>query len=58
MSMDKQIVEAADDVLELCMPEKMSKQEALDFLEGVIERLESSAEALREEIQNDEDDKK
>lgn len=54
--MDPQIDEAVDAVEALCAPDLMSKPEALEFLESVIERLKSSCEALREEIANEEGD--
>jgi hypothetical protein len=51
--MDELIEQAVEKVEEMCEPKKMpSKKTAVDFLEGVIERLQSSVEALREEIEN------
>lgn len=41
---------AVEFVEELCEPQKMSQTDALDFLEGVVARLQSSIEALKEEI--------
>lgn len=51
--MDELVDKAVDEVEAHCTPDKMSKQQAMDFLEDVIARLESSVEALREEIDND-----
>ena len=44
---------AVEGVEKLCTPELMSKEDAVDFLEDVISQLESSKEALEEEIQNE-----
>jgi hypothetical protein len=41
---------AADKLEEECSPGKMTQQEALEFLEVIIARLEGSADALREEL--------
>lgn len=51
--MDKQVTEAVDAVEALCKPGLMSKTEALEFLEAVVDRLGMSADALREEIEGD-----
>ena len=45
---------AVDYVEALCTPDKMSKSQAVDFLEDVIARLRTSVEALNDEIQNEE----
>jgi hypothetical protein len=37
-------------------PDSMSQQEALDFLEEVISQLEASAEGLKEDMLNAEED--
>lgn len=51
--MDRLVDNAVDYVEALCAPAKMpDKGNAVDFLEAVIERLQSSVEALREEIDN------
>jgi hypothetical protein len=52
-SLDDIIDEAANEVEEHCAPGKMSKPQAKDFLERVIERLQSSVEALEEEMENE-----
>ena len=44
---------ATEAVQEYCTPEKMSKEDAIDFLEDVIAQLESSKEAIEEEIENE-----
>jgi hypothetical protein len=54
MADDKLVREAVEAVEEMCRPERMSKAEAVDFLEDVVAQLESSMEALHEEIANDE----
>lgn len=49
--------ELADNaVSELCGPELMSKAQAVEFLELVVERCRSSIEALNEEMENAEED--
>lgn len=53
-AMDKRVDEAVELVEGMCAPGVMTKQEAVDFLEDVLARLESSVEALREEIDNEE----
>jgi hypothetical protein len=54
MAKEHLVNQAAEAVEALCTPEKMpSKADALDFLEDVIARLKSSAEALEEEIENE-----
>lgn len=51
--MDELVDKAVEAVEAMCAPAMMpDKKEALDFLEDVIARLESSADALREEIEN------
>lgn len=50
--MEPQIQEAVDAVEALCAPELMSKAEAVEFLESVVARLDSSIEALKDEIAN------
>lgn len=48
---DENIVNAAAEAVEeFCSPDKMSKPEAIDFLEDVISRLRSSMEAIQEEM--------
>lgn len=43
------------DVLEReCSPEKMSKQEYLDTLEGVADRVESFIDCVKDELENEE----
>jgi hypothetical protein len=52
MAEDKvsQAVEAADQHIQaMCVPDKMTPQEAKDFLEGVAARCDSAVEALEEE---------
>jgi hypothetical protein len=49
---ETEIDAAIDQVEERCTPDKMSKSEAVDYLEGVIARLRTSVEALEEEIGN------
>jgi polyhydroxyalkanoate synthesis regulator phasin len=51
--MDKKVDEAVDAVESMCAPGFMTKQEAVDFLEDVIARLESDVDALREQIEKD-----
>lgn len=53
MADDDLVDRAVEAVEKLCEPGKMSKAEAVDFLEDVISRLESSVEALKEEIENE-----
>jgi len=48
--------EAVEKVNEYCTPEKMSKEDAVDFLEDVIAQLESSKDALEEEIENEQEE--
>lgn len=49
-----QVDEAVELVEGMCGPSQMSKAEALEFLEEVIERLRASVEALHTEIENEE----
>jgi hypothetical protein len=55
---DAKISEAAEQarnfIGELCGPGKMSKAEAVDFLEVVIADCEGSVDALKEEMGDDE----
>lgn len=44
---------AVSKVEDLCSPDKMSKAEAKDFLEEVITVLQSSVEALGDEIESE-----
>lgn len=53
VDIDAKIEEAAALVDALCTPDKMTKEQAVEFLEGVRERLESSIEALDEDLDND-----
>ena len=53
--MDESVTEAVELVEGLCGPGQMSKPEAVEFLEEVIERLRTSIEALRDEIANEEE---
>ena len=41
---------ATDEVEAFCEPDRMTKQEAIDFLEAVIDMLTLKLGALREEI--------
>lgn len=52
---DGRLVEkAVERVEEFCSPSRMpAKADAVDFLEDVIAQLQSSIEALREEIENE-----
>lgn len=50
MMTDPKVNEAVEAIEALCPPGFMSKAEAIDFLEDVIDRLQSSIEALREEV--------
>lgn len=45
---------ADDDIMALCAPGKMSKPQAVDFLERVIIRCEAAIEALKYEMEEDE----
>lgn len=38
---------------DLCAPARMTKAEAVDFLEGVISQCEMSVEALKDEIRSE-----
>lgn len=50
------VQKAVDAVNEFCTPEKMpAKQDAVDFLEEVVADLQSSIEALEEEIAEEEE---
>jgi hypothetical protein len=51
--MDKLVTEAIEAVEAMCTPDRMSKTDAIDFLEDVVARLESSIEALRDETAED-----
>ena len=55
---DRRVDDAVDAVQTFCMPDQMSKTDAIDFLEEVIARLQTSIEALQDEIENrtDEDE--
>jgi gas vesicle protein len=48
--------DAVDFVNAMCGPDKMLKTEAREFLEIVIDRLETAVEALEEEIENENED--
>lgn len=49
-----QAIERADAaVMEMCTPDKMSKADAIKFLEGVMLNLEGALDALREEEEDD-----
>jgi polyhydroxyalkanoate synthesis regulator phasin len=50
------VQQAVNAVNELCAPEKMSKQEAIDFLEDVMSDLQSAVDALQDEIDNESDE--
>ena len=56
MADPKMVEAAAEAVREYCTPEKMSKEDAVDFLEDVVISLEGSIEALQEEIANAEEE--
>jgi hypothetical protein len=47
-----QIDRAVSEVEGLCVPDLMLKEQAIEFLDEVLSRLESSKEALEEEIEN------
>lgn len=52
--MDEELVRRAVDLVEaLCTPDKMPKTDAVEFLGAVIAQLDSSIEALQEEIENE-----
>jgi len=55
---DRRVDDAVDAVQAFCTPDQMSKTDAIDFLEEVIARLQTSIEALQDEIENrtDEDE--
>lgn len=53
MSDQRLVEEAVSAVEKLCEPERMSPEEAIDFLEDVVSRLQSSIEALKEENDTD-----
>jgi len=54
---DQAVVQAAVEAVEkYCTPELMTKEDAIDFLEDVISQLESSKEALEEEIENEKEE--
>lgn len=50
-----EVDKAVEAVEAMCSPDKMSKVVAAEFLEDVISRLESSLEALRDEMKNEEE---
>jgi hypothetical protein len=52
-TMDKKVDEAVDAVESMCAPGFMTRQDAVDFLEDVIARLEADVDALREQIEKD-----
>jgi len=54
MADDKLVNQAVEAVERLCSPDKMTKEQAIDFLEDVISQLDSSLEALREETEDEE----
>jgi hypothetical protein len=49
------VQQATNAVNDLCAPDKMSKADAVDFLESVIENLQTSVDVLKEEIENEDD---
>lgn len=52
--MDELVDKAVEAVEAMCAPDQMpSKATAVDFMESVIERLQTSVEVLREEIDNE-----
>jgi hypothetical protein len=53
--MEDKITEAVDLVEGLCAPDLMTKAEAIEFLQEVIDRLYASIESLREEIADEEE---
>lgn len=53
---EKRVEKARDAVLDLCLPDDMSQEEALDFLESVVSDLECSIDALRHEIEAAQED--
>ncbi len=53
MADPQKVQEAVNAVENLCSPELMDKEAAIDFLEDVIASLESSKEALEEELENE-----
>lgn len=56
MADEKLVNQAVEMVENLCGPDKMSKEDAVDFLEDVIGRLENSIEAIKEELGEEEND--
>lgn len=50
---DETVTRAVTAVEEHCGPDKLTKSAAVEFLEEVIDRLQSSIEALEEEIENE-----
>jgi hypothetical protein len=54
--MEDKVNEAIDLVEGLCAPDLMTKSEAIEFLQEVIDRLYASIESLREEIADEEED--
>ena len=53
MMRDKQ--QAVDTVLKVCNPARMSKRESKEYLEAVIEDLQSNVKALGEELADEKD---
>lgn len=56
MADGKKLEEAMDFIDRMTAPDKMSKAEAKDFQEMLIDRLRSNVEALDEEMKNEEED--
>lgn len=53
-NMELAIERACNDIDALCAPSKMSKAEAVEYLERVACNVDASIEALKEEIANEE----
>jgi hypothetical protein len=53
LNMDQAVEEAMEVVDLLCEPDVMSKPEAVEFYGRIIDRCQSSVEALEEEIENE-----
>ena len=56
MSIDEQARAICDDIDRQCAPGQMTKEEALDFYEQIVSHCESYSEALREEMEGEEED--
>jgi hypothetical protein len=53
-SVDDAITEASEAIDGMCTPELMTKVQAVDFLEGVIEHCDALIAALRDDMSEDE----